>query len=203
MAIDLKAYEPAMRHLIDTYIRAEESETVSEFDDMTLVELIVAKGKDAIKTLPKGIRNNKAAVAETIQNNLRKVIMEEKSTNPKYFEQMSILLDTLIKERQEQSKSYEAYLDEIMELAKQIKNPASSTIYPSSLNSNAKRALYDNLDKDERLALILDSEIHLTKKDDWRGNKIKEREVKYTIKKHLPADKVDEIFKIVKNQAEY
>jgi type I restriction enzyme R subunit len=24
--IDLKAYEPAMRHLIDTYIRAEESE---------------------------------------------------------------------------------------------------------------------------------------------------------------------------------
>ena len=203
MAIDLKAYEPAMRHLIDTYIRAEESETVSEFDDMTLVELIVAKGKDAIKTLPKGIRNNKAAVAETIQNNLRKVIMEEKSTNPKYFEQMSILLDTLIKERQEQSKSYEAYLDEIMELAKQIKNPASSTIYPSSLNSNAKRALYDNLDKDERLALILDSEIHSTKKDDWRGNKIKEREVKYTIKKHLPADKVDEIFKIVKNQAEY
>jgi len=72
--IDLKAYEPAMRHLIDTYIRAEESEKVSEFDDMTLVELIVAKGKDAIKTLPKGIRNNKAAVAETIQNNLRKVI---------------------------------------------------------------------------------------------------------------------------------
>ena len=30
--IDLKMYEPAMRHLIDTYIRAEESEKVSAFD---------------------------------------------------------------------------------------------------------------------------------------------------------------------------
>ncbi|MEN8220840.1 MAG: type I restriction endonuclease subunit R [Pseudomonadota bacterium] len=202
--IDLKAYEPAMRHLIDTYVRAEESETVSAFDDMTLVQIIVEKGiKDTIKTLPKGIRANKAAVAETIQNNLRKVITEEKPTNPKYFEQMSELLNALIKARQEQAKSYEAYLAEIIELAKKINNPASSTTYPNSLNSNAKRALYDNLDKNEGLALTLDSEIQSTKKDDWRGNKIKEREIKYTLKKHIPADKVDDIFKIVKNQQEY
>ena len=33
--IDLKMYEPAMRHLIDTYIRAEESEKISAFDDMS------------------------------------------------------------------------------------------------------------------------------------------------------------------------
>ena len=32
--IDLKMYEPAMRHLLDTYIRAEESEKVSAFDDL-------------------------------------------------------------------------------------------------------------------------------------------------------------------------
>ena len=40
-AIDLKRYEPAMRHLIDTYIQAEVSEKVSAFDDLSLVELIV------------------------------------------------------------------------------------------------------------------------------------------------------------------
>jgi hypothetical protein len=34
-------YEPAMRHLIDTYIRAEESEKVSAFDDISLIQLIV------------------------------------------------------------------------------------------------------------------------------------------------------------------
>ncbi|HNU31949.1 MAG TPA: HsdR family type I site-specific deoxyribonuclease, partial [Sedimentisphaerales bacterium] len=44
--IDLKMYEPAMRHLIDTYIRAEESEKVSAFDDMSLVQLIVERGPE-------------------------------------------------------------------------------------------------------------------------------------------------------------
>ena len=37
--VDLKAYEPDMRHLIDTYIRAEESETLSTLGDIPLVEL--------------------------------------------------------------------------------------------------------------------------------------------------------------------
>ena len=42
--IDLKMYEPAMRHLIDTYIRAEESEKISAFDDLSLIELMVERG---------------------------------------------------------------------------------------------------------------------------------------------------------------
>ena len=52
----MKAYEPAMRHLIDTYISAEESEKISAFDDMTLIELIVKRGEDAVQALPKSIK---------------------------------------------------------------------------------------------------------------------------------------------------
>ena len=52
--IDLKMYEPAMRHLIDTYIRAEESEKVSAFDDLSLVQLIVERGAEAVDALPDG-----------------------------------------------------------------------------------------------------------------------------------------------------
>ena len=48
-----------MRHLIDTYIRAEESEKLSAFDDMSLVQLIVERGEQAVESLPKGIRENK------------------------------------------------------------------------------------------------------------------------------------------------
>ena len=62
--IDLKKYEPAMRYLIDSYIGAEESRMLANFDDMSLVELLVEKGKDAIKDLPKNIRDNKDAMAE-------------------------------------------------------------------------------------------------------------------------------------------
>ena len=99
--IDLKMYEPAMRHLIDTYIRAEESEKVSAFDDMSLVQLIVERGADAVKALPEGIRKNKEAVAETIENNVRKLIIDEQPINPKYYEKMSELLDALIKQRRQ------------------------------------------------------------------------------------------------------
>src|SRR5437660_1086416 len=69
--IDLKMYEPAMRHLIDTYIRAEESKKVSAFDDLSLIQLIVERGADAVNVLPEGIRKNKEAVAEAIENNVR------------------------------------------------------------------------------------------------------------------------------------
>lgn len=201
--IDLKVYEPAMRHLIDTYISAEESVKVSAFDDLSLVQLIVERGTEAIKDLPKGIRESEEAVAETIENNLRKVIIDEQPINPKYYESMSILLDELIKQRKEGAVAYKAYLAKIVELSKQIKNPSASMSYPSSMDTSAKRALYDNLDKDEKLTENLNYEIINTKKDSWRGNKIKEREVIYVISKHVKNADVERIFEIVKNQKDY
>lgn len=202
--IDLKASEPAMRHLIDTYISAQESKKISAFDNMTLIELIVKRGVDAVSELPDGIKRNKEAVAETIENNIRKLIIDEMPTNPKYYEKMSALLDELIKERKEEARSYEEYLAMIVELTKKVKNPARSEAYPKTLNSRAKRALYDNLDQDEELTMALDTEICHTKKDGWKGNIIKEREVKYAIKKHIKDDaKVERVFELVKNQSEY
>ena len=45
--IDLKACKPAMRHLMDTYLRAEVSEKISSFDDISRIQLIVELGPDA------------------------------------------------------------------------------------------------------------------------------------------------------------
>ena len=202
--IDLKVYEPAMRHLIDTYVRAEDSEKISAFDDMSLVQMIVERGVDALDNLPKGIRENKEAVAETIENNLRKVIIDEQPINPKYYEKMSELLDTLIKQRREEALEYEQYLAKIMALAQQIQTPAGGTDYPSTLNSSAKRALYDNLGKDEDLAIAVDYAVLTSKKDDWRGHKVKEKEVRYAVKRVLNDDALAEIiFELVKNQHDY
>ena len=202
--IDLKALEPAMRHLIDTYIGAEESEVISNFDNMSLVDLILQRGEKAISDLPKDIKNNHEAVAETIENNLRKVIIDEQPINPKYFEKMSVLLDALIKERKEETKNYEQYLKKIVELTRKIKSPESTTSYPKTLNTRAKRALFDNLNNDENLAVEIDTEINSVKKDGWRGNKIKEREIIYAIQKHIkdPASAAL-IFEIVKKQTDY
>ena len=51
-APDLKQYEPEMRYLIDTYIRAEDSEVISNFDDLTLVQMLVKQGEAAVNNLP-------------------------------------------------------------------------------------------------------------------------------------------------------
>src|SRR3989338_6583481 len=68
--IDLKAYEPAMRHLIDSYIDADESKVVSAFDNLTIIDLIIKNVAEAVNKLPQNMRKNKEAVAETIENNV-------------------------------------------------------------------------------------------------------------------------------------
>ncbi|MFD2175912.1 hypothetical protein [Rhodobacter lacus] len=155
--IDLKMFEPAMRHLIDTYIRAEESEVISKFDDLSLIQLIVERGTKAVAALPSGIRKNREAVAETIENNVRKLIIDETPINPKYYEKMSELLDALIAQRKTEAIDYEAYLAKIVELTKQAKSPEKTTSYPAVVNTPAKRALYDN--HSDRFVAILEQKL--------------------------------------------
>ena len=99
-------------------------------------------------------------------------------------------------------------MQKIIELSRNIKKPNTTAEYPSSLNTNAKRALYDNLGKNEDLANELDHKIVTTKKDSWRDNKIKTREVKYAIKEVLDSQQVKwynagTVLELVKNQKDY
>ena len=77
-----------------------------------------------MKALPKGIQKNQVAVAETIENNVRKLIIDESPINPKYYESMSELLDALIAERKQAALNYAVYLAKVVELTKRIKNGA-------------------------------------------------------------------------------
>ena len=95
--LDMKAYEADMRHLIDTYIEADEPRTISPFDNMPLLELIVKTGiANAINSLPNGLKGNKNAIAETIENNVRSKIIKEHLNDPAYYDKMSALLDEII-----------------------------------------------------------------------------------------------------------
>jgi type I restriction enzyme R subunit len=84
-----------------------------------------------------------------------------------------------------------------------VQQPSTSS-YPASVNSPARRALYDNLEQNEVLALSIDEAVRTTKKDSWRGNLIKERQIKYAVLQHLkdPA-RLDDLFELIRNQAEY
>jgi type I restriction enzyme R subunit len=203
--IDLKKYEPAMRTLIDRYIEAEESEKLSTLDNMTLVDLIVKKGEDAVEGLPEEVRQSREATAETIENNVRRLIIDEMPTNPKYYQRMSELLTELIKRRKQEDVEYKDYLAQIVALTKQVKNPEQSEHYPTAVNTKAKQALYDNLGNDEQKALAVHEAVMNSREDNWRGHPQKERKIKIEIINVLPetSDGLKDLFELIKNQNEY
>jgi len=140
---------------------------------------------------------------------LRKVIIEESPANPMYYEKMSVLLDELIKMRKEATLEYEKYLNEIIALSGKVKKPNTTTDYPTSINTNAKRALFDNLGRNEEMAIELDNKILTTKKDGWRDNIQKSKAVRNAITEVLKSysiideNEIHRIFDLVKNQREY
>lgn len=205
--LDMKRFEPAMRHLLDMYIRAEGSELLMDFEDLGLIELIVERGEDALDDMPEDIRKNPEAMSETIENNMRKTILDENPVNPKYYERMSELLDAIIEERCNQVIDYQEYLEKIKDLARKVIKPEGDTKnpYPGSIDTPAKQALFDNLGADEVLANKIDTAIRYTKKADWVGDRFKEREVANAIREESAGYDVDigDVLELVKNQREY
>lgn len=203
--IDLKQYEPAMRHLIDTYIGAEDSKTVSSFEDFSLVQLIVERGADALETLPKAIRDDERVAAETIENNVRKLIIDESPINPKYYEKMSELLDALVAQRKVDALDYQSYLAQIVQLARQVQSGPSAGAYPKAIDMPGKRALYDNLDRDEELALQVDTAVRENIQDNWRNHFLKTRRVRQAIHYAIGEDDdwTDRLLDLVREQDDY
>lgn len=176
--VEMKRFEPAMRHLLDMYIRADDSKVLMDFEELGLIELIVEKGADVVNDVPENIGKNQEAMAETIENNVRKTIADENPVNPKYYEQMSVLLDELIELRRQKAIEYQEYLEKIRELSRKVIRPEQiASGYPPSMDTNPKRAFYDNFGHDEVLATKIDSAIRYTKKADWVGDRFKEREI--------------------------
>lgn len=204
--IDLKGYDPDMRHLIDTYLSANPSRVLASFGDIPLVQLLVERGIEAVKDMPTQTKKDQDAAAETIENNVQKEIVEKQQSNPKYYEKMSALLREIIDQRRNQVISYEEYLKRIVALAKDMCKPENTSRYPEGVrNSAAMRALYDNLDEDEALAIKLHEAIIDARLDAFRGNKVKERKIRRAIETVLNNDKLkaEKIMKIVIEQSEY
>ncbi|EPR08132.1 type I restriction endonuclease subunit R [Ruminiclostridium papyrosolvens] len=196
--IDLKSYEADMRRLIDTYIRAEDSRKIGEFDDFTLLDFVVTQGE---KLGGKG----KESAAEAIENNIRKKIVEKILINPKYYEKMSTILDELIKARREGVIAYEKMLEKYVDLVRKSEQPENNMHYPESIrHSCAMRAFYDNCGEDEDLAIALDKAVRDSKQVDFRHNEFKERRIKQALYRILNnKDEVERIYNIVVEQGEY
>jgi len=203
--VDFKQYEVGMRRLLDTYIQAKPSETISNFEDAGLVELIVKMGPKAIDKLPEGIKKDPEAVAETITNNMRKVIVDERPMNPKYYDRMSELLDALLEERRQGALEYKEYLARLLEQAAKLGKGEAETPYPTWADNGARRALVDFFSGDTDAAIAVDDAVRHNKPDSWVGNRLKERRVKRAVRQVLPENdqRLEELLELLKARHEY
>ncbi len=217
--IDLKQYDNAMRHLIDNYISAYDSEKLGDMENFTLLAYIKKKQEEEAKKndsdSDKSHKKAQQNVAETIENNIRRKIIEKTPVNPKYYQKMSELFQTLIDERKEEVASYKEMLEKYAGLVTQVDSPEQSDLHPESIRTSlALCALYDNFAQNEEYALALHQAVLNTKQDHFRGDLIKERQIKGGIYKEvckyepdLPREeqmkKVEAIYAVVEKQDEY
>jgi len=171
---------------------------------MGLLDLIVKSGiADAIATQLAGMKGNKNAIAETIENNVRRTIIKEHLNDPAFYEKMSKVLDEIIAARKAKAIEYEQYLKQIAELSKKVQAGQSEDV-PARLDTPAKRALWNNLYQNEELALKIHMAVCEGRPDGWRDVTPREQVVKKVVYDILgDVQEVERIFPVIKAQKEY
>ena len=207
-SLDLKAYEADMRHLIDTYIQADEPKKISPFEDVGLLKLIVQSGiAEAIATRLGSVKGSEKAIAETIENNVRSKINQDNLTDPAFYEKMSALLEEIITARKSNAIQYEQYLKQIAELVRKVTAGMEDNTPEALRKSPGLRALFNSLKNHEdplELAKTIDETVKKVRPDSWRGIEARERTIKAAIFGILNnKEEVERLFAIIKEQSEY
>jgi len=227
--LDIKPYEADMRHLINTYIQADPAEDLGNLSSLSLTELIVETGiNDAIaKQLNKKGKLSRNAIAEGIINNVRKTIIRDQLTDPKFYEEISKLLEDLIQQKRDDTTAYENFLQQAEALIKQMAAKGSKNDIPKSLIGKPQAiAVYNNLpnklstpvsentvnepsvdyaDVRLNLALKIDQAMREQALAGWRGDEVKERQIQSFLHLILQKDTAATlaIFEVIKNQPAY
>jgi len=227
--LDIKPFEADMRHLLNTYVQADAAANLGDLGALSLTESIIQTGiHDAIaqKLNQQGKLSNKA-VAEGIINNVRKTIVRDQLTDPRFYEQMSVLLDDLIALSRESTAEYEEFLRKAEALVKSLANKDPQNSIPLALRGNREATvIYNNLPsilvnapKDENLrqtspdyanrlvdlALKVDRAMREQAPADWRGDQAREAQVQNALFPLLNRDRAatQALFELVKNQPGY
>ncbi|KQQ59543.1 restriction endonuclease subunit R [Rhizobium sp. Leaf311] len=220
--LDIKPFEADMRHLLNTYIQADPAEALGDLAEMSLTELIIETGiHDAIarKLNAKG-KLSKNAIAEGIINNLRKTIIRDQLTDPRFYSQMSALLNDLISQSREDTAAYEEFLRRVESLARQLAEKKPDADIPPELKGKREATvIFNNLTSlpgslfscpqadDDRaaLALVIDRTIRERAPAGWKGDDTRERQVLNAIFPLLNRDReaTTALFEIIQHQSGY
>lgn len=190
--LDIKPYEADMRHLLNTYVQADPASDLGNLSSMSLTEMIIETGiHDAIarKLNEKG-KLSRNAIAEGIINNVRRTIIRNQLTDPRFYAEMSKLLDDLVAQSRADTAAYETFLKRAEELVKRMAQKDTGG-HPGVLNGYPEAiVLFNNLsdipattfqcpveeDGKANLALKLDLAMREHAPAGWKGDEIREKQ---------------------------
>lgn len=227
--LDIKPFEADMRHLLNTYVQADPANPLGDLDSLSLTDLIIKTGiHDAIarKLNEKG-RLTRNAIAEGIINNVRKTIIREQLTDPRFYEEMSKLLLDLIRQSREDAAAYEQFLSDAEALVKRLAQKHNVDGVPAILHGHPGAiVLYRNLpdvlpsssasdratepvaaygDQRAMLALTIDRTMREQAPAGWKGDPTREAQVRNALFPVMGRDPeaTRAIFEIIKQQPGY
>ncbi len=198
---------------------------MGNLNSLSLTELIIETGiHDAIarKLNEKGKLSNNA-IAEAIINNVRKTIIRDQLTDPRFYAEMSTLLDDLIQQSRADAAAYEAFLKKAEDLVKRMAQKAPAAGIPAELHgkpgavvlfNNLPSILTPGLSNDSApemvqvrvdLALEIDRAMREHAPAGWKGDKTREKQVLNALFPIMSRDRAatQAIFEIIKHQPGY
>jgi type I restriction enzyme, R subunit len=219
--LDIKPFEADMRHLLNTYVQADPAEDLGDLESLPLTDLIIKTGiHDAIarKLNEKG-KLSRNAIAEGIINNVRKTIIREQLTDPKFYAEMSKLLQDLIQQGRADAAAYEQFLKDAEALVRRMAEKGKGN-HPDELDSHPGAiVLFNNLANipattfqcptDEsakaKIALELDRAMRELAPAGWKGDDTREKQVLNALFPIMGRDRdaTRAIFEIIKQQRGY
>jgi type I restriction enzyme R subunit len=220
--LDIKPYEADMRHLLNTYIQADPAAELGSLSQLPLTEMIIETGiHDAIaRKLNARGQLSRNAIAEGIINNVRKTIIRDQLTDPRFYEEMSTLFDDLIKQQRDDAAAYEKFLQDAEALVMRLAKKQPTANVPAALHGKAQATrLFNNLgsipattfqcpaddDKKAALALALDLAMRERAPAGWKGDETREKQVLNALFPLMSRDRTATlaIFEIIKQQGGY
>jgi type I restriction enzyme R subunit len=225
--LDIKPFEADMRHLLNTYVQADPAGELGNLDALPLTDLIIKTGiHDAIarKLNEKGKLSRKA-IAEGIINNVRKAIIQERLTDPRFYEEMSKLLLDLIRQSRDDVVAYEKFLKEAEALVQRLGRKHDVAGVPAELHGHPEAiVIYRNLpvvlaggalvvsqdtpdvrSKHAALALRIDRAMRELAPAGWKGDPTREAQVRNALFPVMDRDReaTRALFELIKQQPGY
>ena len=202
--VDLKKFDAEMRALLDDYVVSSRVEVLEKLDDFSFLDIIDIKddGEVEVSAGAETELGGKKGVAETMAANVRRVINRKRESNPEEYKKFSERINRLLEEYQQEKLEYKELLKSIKALAEEIRK--GENVDPR-INSEGKKALYDNLGKNVDLALMLNGVIEANAAHGFRTSEVRKKKLFIAIKNALVGTTFDpeKILNIVIHNPEF